>query len=76
MRLAALISAVMTKQSLLFLDVQRQWRIAVWTAQNMSAIAAEDIGRRAASVQEQDRLFAALERRLKLLQQDRLKIPR
>ena len=75
MRLASLISAMMTKQPFLFFDVKCQWRIAVWAAQDMSAVAAEDISGSAPPVQEQDRLFAALERRLKLLKQEPAKNP-
>ena len=44
--------------------------IAVRAAQNMSTVAAKNIGRGAASVQEHDGLFAAPQRGLKFLKQE------
>src|SRR6185436_15160264 len=42
--LLPLISATMTEQPFLFIQVQGQRRFAVWTFQHKSAITAEDVG--------------------------------
>ena len=65
----------MAKQAFFILDMKRQRGIAIWTFQNMPAIAAEDVGGCPASVEEEDGLLAPSQCGLKFLEQKPAKGP-
>src|SRR5688572_25323802 len=68
--LLPLISATMTEQPFVFIQMQGQRRFAVWTFQHKSAVTAEDVGGGPAPVEKQDGLLPSLQRGLQLVKQE------